>query len=78
MGNFTSTYTNWAFSSKKFLKKLPIYMWPMCAHVHPYVNYEWIKTQLRLNLNLIKSELRINWKWIKSQLEWIKSELKVN
>jgi hypothetical protein len=35
------------------------------AHVHPCVNYEWIKIQLKMNLNLIKSELeliiKVNW-----------------
>jgi hypothetical protein len=34
MGNPTSIYTHLAPSSRKFLKKLPIYMWPMFAHVH--------------------------------------------
>ncbi len=33
MGNCTSIYTPWAFSSKKFFKKLPFYMWPMFTHV---------------------------------------------
>jgi hypothetical protein len=32
-GNFTSIYTLWAFNSKKFFKKLLIYMWPMFTHV---------------------------------------------
>jgi hypothetical protein len=49
---FTFIYTHWAPSFKKILKKLPIYM---CAHVCPCVNYEWIKIQLRVNVNLIKN-----------------------
>ncbi len=40
MKNSTYIYTPWAPSLRKLLKKLPIYMWPMCAHVHPCVNYE--------------------------------------
>jgi hypothetical protein len=39
MGNFISIYTTWAPNSRKFLKNLPIYMWPMFTHVHPCVNY---------------------------------------
>jgi len=35
MGNFTSIYTPWAFSSRIFFKKLPIYMWFMFNHVFP-------------------------------------------
>lgn len=30
MRNPTSIYIHWAFNLKKFLKKLPIHMWP-CA-----------------------------------------------
>jgi hypothetical protein len=73
MRKSTSIYTPWVPSSRKFLKKLSIYMWPMFTHVHPCVNYEWTKIQLRVNLNLIKSEqkliksgLTINWKWTMS------------
>jgi len=47
MGNSTSIYTYWAPSSKKFLKKVPTYMWPMFTHkcpcapiCGPNVNYE--------------------------------------
>jgi hypothetical protein len=40
VGNFTSIYTFSTFSSRKFFKKLLIYMWSMCARVHPCVNYE--------------------------------------
>jgi hypothetical protein len=29
----TFIYTPWAFKSRNFFKKLPIYMWPMCTHV---------------------------------------------
>jgi hypothetical protein len=64
--NSTFIYTPWALNSRKFFKKLSIYMWPMCAHVHPWTmnelrfNLEWTKTQLGMNLNLTKSELRIN------------------
>jgi len=50
MGNFTSIYTPWALSSKKFLKKLQSTCdpcLPMCVNVHPCVNYEWINTQLK-------------------------------
>jgi hypothetical protein len=60
MRNFMSICAHWAPSSKKFFKKFPIYMWLMFTHVHPCVNYEWTKTQLKVNLNLIKSELKIN------------------
>ncbi len=35
MGNSTSIYTPWAPSSKKFFKKLLIYMWSMFTHVYP-------------------------------------------
>jgi hypothetical protein len=35
MENFSSIYTHWAPSSRKFLKKLTIYIWPMCVHVRP-------------------------------------------
>jgi hypothetical protein len=35
MGNFTSIYTYWTFSSKKFLKKFPTYMWSMFIHMCP-------------------------------------------
>ncbi len=38
--NSTSIYGHWAFISRIFFKKLPTYMWPMFAHVHPCVNYE--------------------------------------
>jgi len=37
-------YTHCTLNSRKFFKKLLIYMWPMFTHVHPCVNYEWIKT----------------------------------
>jgi hypothetical protein len=57
MTNFNSIYTHWTPSSKKFLKKFPIYMWPMRTHVWTMnelrLNWKW--TQLRVNLNLIKS-----------------------
>jgi hypothetical protein len=36
MGNFTSIYTPWASSSKRFFKKLLIYMWPMFTHIHSF------------------------------------------
>jgi hypothetical protein len=65
--NPTSIYTLWAPSSRKFLKKLPIYMWPMYAHVCPCtfmcelkLNWKWTKIQLKVNLNLIRSELKMN------------------
>jgi hypothetical protein len=32
--NFTSIYTHWALNSRKFLKKLPTYIWPMFTYVH--------------------------------------------
>jgi hypothetical protein len=32
----------------------------MCVYVHPSVNYEWIKTQLRVNFNLTKNEVKVN------------------
>ncbi len=38
--NFTSIYTHWALSFKKFIKELPIYTWFMFAHVHSCVNYK--------------------------------------
>jgi hypothetical protein len=60
MGNSTSIYITCAPNSKKFLKKLIIYIWPMFVHVRLYVNYEWTNIQLKMNLYLIKSELRIN------------------
>jgi hypothetical protein len=50
MGNFTFIYTPWAFSSKKFLKKLQSTCdscLPMCVNVHPCVNYGWINIQLK-------------------------------
>jgi len=37
----TSIYTNWAPSSRKFLKKFPTYMWPMFTYVHPRVTHLW-------------------------------------
>jgi hypothetical protein len=61
---FIFIYIHWAPSSKKFLNKLSIYMWPMCTHVWTMselkLNWEWIKAQLRMNLNLIKNELKFN------------------
>jgi hypothetical protein len=33
MGNSTSIYTPWAPNIRKFIKKLPIYMWPMFIHM---------------------------------------------
>jgi hypothetical protein len=42
MENFSFIYTYWAPSSKKFLKKLPTYMWPVFTHV-------WIMNELKLN-----------------------------
>ncbi len=33
MENFISIYTPWAPNSKKFIKKFPMYMWPMFTHV---------------------------------------------
>ncbi len=35
------------------------YVWPMCDLCPPRVNYEWIKTQLKVNLKLIKIELKV-------------------
>jgi hypothetical protein len=35
MGNFTSIYTYWTFSSRKFLKKISTYMWSMFIHMCP-------------------------------------------
>jgi hypothetical protein len=53
MGNYTFTYTPWALSFRKFLKKLEKFTCgpcsPMCINVHPCVNYEWTKTQLIVN-----------------------------
>jgi hypothetical protein len=66
MGNCIFIYTHWAPNSKKIIKKIPFYMWPMFNHVRPCVNYEWTKIQLRMNLNLTIIELKINWKWIKN------------
>jgi hypothetical protein len=63
VGNFPFIYTPWAPSSKKFLKKFPIYMWFMFTHVRPYAPM----CELWLNLNLTK----VNW-------EIIKNELKIN
>ncbi len=60
MGNSTFIYVHWAFNSRKIIKKLPIYMWPMFTHVHPRVNYEYTKIELEVNLNLTKSELKVN------------------
>ncbi len=54
MGNF-SFITYWAPRSRNFLKKLPTYMWLTFTHVHPFVNYEWTKTQLWMNWKLIKN-----------------------
>ncbi len=31
--NFISIYIHWAPNSRKLLKKLPTYMWPMYIHV---------------------------------------------
>jgi hypothetical protein len=31
--NSTSIYTHWALNSRKLLKKLSTYMWPMSIHV---------------------------------------------
>jgi hypothetical protein len=61
MRNFTSIYTYWAFNSKKFLKKLPTYMWPMCTHVvQLQVNYNSTKNELTVNYELAKNELKMN------------------
>jgi hypothetical protein len=53
MGNSTFIYNRWAFSSKEFLKKLPMYMWSMFSHVWTMnevkLNQEWIKIWLKLN-----------------------------
>jgi hypothetical protein len=49
IGNPTSIYTHSTLSSKKFLKKLPIYMWPMFAHVRSCVTHVWIMNELKLN-----------------------------
>ncbi len=35
MESSTLIYTHWAPSSKKFIKKLPIYMWSIFIHVRP-------------------------------------------
>jgi hypothetical protein len=67
MKSSTFIYGHWAPNLKKFFKKIPIYTWPMFTHVHSYVNYEWTKIQLRT----IKIQLGVD-------LNWIKSELKVN
>jgi len=65
MCDFTSTYTNWAPSSRKlFKKKFNLYV----AHVHlcssmcdPCLSM-W---KLIMNYKLIKNELKINLKWTK-------------
>jgi hypothetical protein len=53
MANSTSIYTPWAPNFKKYFKKFPMYTCgpysPMCANVHPCVNYEWTKIQLKVN-----------------------------
>ncbi len=38
MRNSTSIYTHYALNLKKVLKKIPIYMWFMFAHVCPYAS----------------------------------------
>jgi hypothetical protein len=60
MRNSTSTYIPWAPCLRKYFNKLPIYMWPIFTRVHPCVNYEWTKTQLKVNKNSTKSELKFN------------------
>jgi len=40
VNNSTSINTHWTSSSKKFINKFSIYMWPMFTHVHPCVNYK--------------------------------------
>jgi len=69
MENYTFIYTPWASNSKKFLKELSIYTHCapktqnfklMCVNVHPCVNYEWSKIQLRVNENPTKNEFRLN------------------
>jgi len=61
LGNSTFIYIPWVPNSRKFLKKLPIYMWPMCAHVRTMGelkhDWEWTKIQLKINLASIKSKL---------------------
>jgi hypothetical protein len=52
MRNFTYIYTLWASSSRKFIKKLPIYMWPKCAHA-------WITSELKPNYKLYISLLQV-------------------
>ncbi len=47
MGNSTFIYTPWELSSKKFIKELPIYKWPMFTHV-------WTMNELRLNWKWIR------------------------
>jgi len=42
MKNPTFIYTHWTPSSKKFFKKLSIYMWPMRIHV-------WIMSESKFN-----------------------------
>jgi hypothetical protein len=59
MKNYIFIYNLWASTSKKFIKKLPIYMWPMFTHVRQSVNYEWIKDST-------ESELKFNYKCTKS------------
>jgi hypothetical protein len=58
---------------------------PVYAHVHlcvanmyPYVNYEWNKSQLKMNQDLTKSELKFNQEWIESYLKWTGNEFKIN
>jgi len=63
MDNSTSIYTYWAPSSKKFIKKLPTYMWPifaLSAYVHPCVNHELTRSELKVNEIWTKNELWIN------------------
>ncbi len=39
MSDFAFIYTHWALGSRKLLKKLPTYMWPMFTHVWPMLIY---------------------------------------
>jgi len=46
-----------------FIKKLPTYMWPifaLSAYVHPCVNHELTRSELKVNEIWIKNELWIN------------------
>jgi hypothetical protein len=56
MWDFTFIYTNWALSSRKFLKKLPTYMCPMFTYVQPCVTHVW-PMSIHVEIN---SEIKMN------------------